>query len=226
MNSFINEKADNNAGGKSFAESANGGLTIFNWLVKPLPLAVFWLLAVSSFSLSAEENPVQQGADDGLEQSADGFNPEEEFEPPELSEEVRAAALAHQACVNQIMSTQEKAAVKRQGIKEQCAELEDALIQQFPEEMREFIATDAHRQIESVLIALEQMEERVIETAEDAEEIAKELAQLEADERARALAEAEEIFAQEEARAAAEARAADAAQVEAAPAEATDSESP
>jgi hypothetical protein len=202
MNSFINKKADNNEGANGFAESADGGLTMFSWLVKPLLLAGFLLLAASSVSLRAEENSVQQDTGEGAEQSAEAPSPEEDFEPPELSEEVRVAALVHQACVNQIMSTQENAEVKRQRIKGECAELEGELIQQFPEEMREFITTDVHRQIESVLVALELMEERVIETAEDAEEIANELAQLEADERAAAIAEAEEAFAAEEARAA------------------------
>jgi hypothetical protein len=98
------------------------------------------------------------------------------------------------------MSTQSKAQEKREQIQNQCAEAEVALVAAFPEEIQQLVATDVNRQIEAVLLSLEQIEAAVVESAEDSAEIAKELAALEEEQQALALAEVEALAAEEEQR--------------------------
>lgn len=109
----------------------------------------------------------------------------------ELTPAMQAAAEAHQQCVNTIMSTQEKAAEKRLRIEQECAEAEQALVKAFPETMQQLVQINTERQIESVLMSLEEIEAVVVESAEDSAEILEELAALEAEQQARALEEVE-----------------------------------
>jgi hypothetical protein len=126
--------------------------------------------------------------------------PQSTPETIELTPTMEAAAQAHQSCVNAIMSTQSKAQEKREQIQNQCAEAEVALVAAFPEEIQQLVATDVNRQIEAVLLSLEQIEAAVVESAEDSAEIAKELAALEEEQQALALAEVEALAAEEEQR--------------------------
>lgn len=109
----------------------------------------------------------------------------------ELTPAMQAAAEAHQQCVNTIMSTQEKAAEKRLRIEQACAEAAQALVNAFPETMQQLVQVNTERQIESVLMSLEEVEAVVVESAEDSAEIAEELAALEAEQQAQALEDVE-----------------------------------
>lgn len=88
---------------------------------------------------------------------------------------VNAEVLAHQACVNKVMSTMHTAAVKRTNIAEQCQQTRQAMINSYPAEVQPLIATNTDRRIESVLDALEQIETAVVESATDVNEITEEL---------------------------------------------------
>ena len=109
----------------------------------------------------------------------------------ELTPAMQDAAEAHQQCVNTIMSTQEKAAEKRLRIEQECAEAAQALMNAFPETMQQLVQVNTERQIESVLMSLEEVEAVVVESAEDSAEIAEELAALEAEQQAQALEDVE-----------------------------------
>jgi hypothetical protein len=148
-------------------------------------------------SALAEENSLEATNSEAVDLSQESSTPGEP-ETIEMTPAMEAAAQAHQSCVNAIMSTQAKAQEKRQQIQEQCTEAEVALVEAFPEEIQQLVATDVRRQIESVLLSLEQIEAAVVESAEDSAEIAEELAALEAEQQAQALAEVEALAAQEE----------------------------
>jgi len=145
-------------------------------------------LAGACFSAAtiAEQSQADEG--DSPPSPSNEATPEEVIE---MTPAMRAAADAHQQCVNTIMSTQEKATEKRQRIKQECAEAEQILVLTFPEEMQQLVQVNTARQIENVLASLEEIESAVVESAEDTAEIAEELAALEAEQQAQALAEVE-----------------------------------
>lgn len=157
--------------------------------------------AMTSPALGQESDDLtsdQQPATEALApQRADQVD-QEEPQTLELTPEMQAAANAHQNCVNAVMSTQAKAQEKREHIQQQCAEAQSALIDAFPEDVRQLVELDVQRQIEGVLLSLEQIESAVLESAEDSAEIAQELAELEAVQQAQAQAEVDALAAQAE----------------------------
>lgn len=104
---------------------------------------------------------------------------EESESPPPLPPEIEAAASEYQACVNAVMSTLEYSAVKRAGIAETCEDERASLIAAFPEDLRPLIDTNTERRIQAVLDALEDIENVVIESSTDVNEISAELDALE-----------------------------------------------
>lgn len=147
-------------------------------------------LFVLAGHLSAGVYAADSGAQTDVDPTSQS-NTEPASETIEMTPAMQAAAAAHQECVNAIMATLTKAQVKREQIQEQCADAEATLLQTFPEEIQQLVAVNTHRQIEAVLLSLEQIEETVVESSEDAAEIANELAELEAQQQAQALQEAE-----------------------------------
>lgn len=148
------------------------------------------VMALAGASLSAATMAEQRQADEGNSPPLPSSEPTPE-EVIEMTPAMQAAADAHQQCVNTIMSTQEKAAEKRQRIEQECAEAEQTLVRTFPEEMQQLVQVNTARQIENVLASLEEIEAAVVESAEDSAEIAEELAALEAEQQAQALEEVE-----------------------------------
>ncbi len=146
----------------------------------------------------AQENPSTSGQTQPLEAPTEHAD----AQPPQaidLDPVTQAAAEAHQNCVNGVMSTQAKAQEKREQIQQQCTDLERTLVEAFPEDMRQLVELDVKRQIESVLLSLEEIETAVVASAEDTAEIARELAELEAEQQAQAQAEVDAEVAQAEA---------------------------
>ena len=96
-----------------------------------------------------------------------------------LPPEIEAAAASYQNCVNAVMSTMQPAALKRQQMAERCAGEREMMIESFPEPLRPLIATNTDRRIAAVIDALDQIENAVVESAADVQEIAEDLAALE-----------------------------------------------
>ncbi len=87
--------------------------------------------------------------------------------PPELEE----LGPAYQRCIEQVMSSMDKAAVKRSKIAEQCKTQRDELIAVFPIEAQEFVGINMSRELEVILTALESSESMVVESLEDSADI-------------------------------------------------------
>ena len=109
----------------------------------------------------------QQQSDTGQTEQNDPF--------AGLPPEVREKAVAHETCVNQVMASFERVAVKRTQIAENCKAERDTVVETFPEEVRQLMATNLDRRVEQVLYALEQIEGTTVDTATDVQEIVEEL---------------------------------------------------
>jgi len=132
----------------------------------PVHRALLMLLLVPLASFQAFADEVD-GPDTAPAQSAQ--------RAAKLPPAIEIKANAYQACVNSVMSTMEPAAAKRQQIADRCGGARLEMVQAFPEQIRQLIETNTDRRIESVLVALEQIENAVIESAEDVNEISEDL---------------------------------------------------
>ncbi len=87
--------------------------------------------------------------------------------PPELDN----IGKAYQACVSSVMSSTDKAQVKRGRLDDECYSQREAFIGVFPTDAQAFVKTNMQRELDVILNALEDAESIVGESIDDASDI-------------------------------------------------------
>ncbi len=81
----------------------------------------------------------------------------------------------YKSCIEGVMSTQERSAIKREQVSVQCDGYHQDMADFFPGDVREFITTNNTRRINAVLDALEAVEGVVDDSVEDSDVITGEI---------------------------------------------------
>ena len=90
----------------------------------------------------------------------------------ELPIEVQQKLTDYQQCVGSVMGAFEPAAIKRQQIVDSCQQYKDIVINSYPEEVQVYVDAAISNRLELVLSTLEQSEQALLESAEDASDVA------------------------------------------------------
>ena len=153
-------------------------------LLFAVALALAWLPLAASEASEASVQQLDTAAQNlaAAESSDDKTDARDALAEIAMPPEMESRAQAYQACVSTVMGeADKKVAWKREQLAEQCRSTQDHLIALFPEDMREFARMNTQRELERVLNALEQVEDLIVSTATDANEISEELSALEAE---------------------------------------------